>query len=184
MRIGYKRISSIAQNDQRQLINLTVDKMFTDKVSGKDIKNRPALLEMMDYARENDEVFFHSFDRASRSLKDLLTIIEALTGKGVIIHFLKENLSFTKDNDNPMARLQLHMMASIYEFERSLINDRIREGVAIAKKAGKYKGRKPTLSEDERMILVSKHKDGAKISELSKEYGISRPTVYKYLKAE
>jgi len=181
MRIGYMRVSTIEQNIDRQLLGMVLDKHFIDKVSGKNMTNRPALLEMLDYARENDEVFFHSMDRAGRNLKDLLSIIQTLTDKGVTVNFVKENLSFNGTKDSAMARLQLHIMGAVAEFERELINQRIREGVAVAKEAGKYKGRKASLDEEERKVLVSKHRDGVKICQLSKEYGLSRPTIYRYL---
>lgn len=184
MLVGYKRVSTIEQNTDRQLSSIDVERMFIDKVSGKDIKNRPALLELLDFVREGDSVFFHSFDRASRSLKDLLEIIERLTSKGVVVNFVKENLAFNGVDDSPMAKLQLHIMASVYAFEREIINDRIREGVHLAKQAGKYKGRKPTLSNEEKESLLAKHKEGVKICQLSRDYNISRPTVYKYIREQ
>ena len=145
MEILYVRVSTISQNIDRQLEHISADKLFCDKISGKAMNNRPELAAMLDYAREHDTVHFHSFDRAARNLKDLLSIIDTLNGKGVTVKFHKENLTFSGNGEaDPMSKLLCGLLGSVYEFERNLIVQRVREGVAIAHAAGKYKivGRK------------------------------------------
>ena len=184
MEILYVRVSTVSQNVDRQLEHISADKVFCDKISGKSAANRPELAAMMDFARENDTVHFHSFDRAARNLKDLLSIIDTLNGKGVTVKFHKENLTFSGNGEaDPMSKLLCGLLGSVYEFERNLIVQRVREGVAIAHAAGKYKnvGRKHTLSKDTIAEMREKHAAGARPTDLAKIYGISRATVYNYL---
>lgn len=184
MEILYVRVSTISQNIDRQLEHISADKVFCDKISGKSAANRPELAAMMDYARENDTVHFHSFDRAARNLKDLLSIIDTLNGKGVTVKFHKENLTFSGNGEaDPMSKLLCGLLGSVYEFERNLIVQRVREGCAIAHAAGKYKnvGRKPTLSADTITELRKRHAAGARPTDLAKIYEISRAIVYNYL---
>ena len=143
-RVGYLRVSSLDQNEVRQLEGLALDKRFTDKASGKDVK-RPQLEAMQSFVREGDTVFCHSMDRLARNLDDLRRIVLGLTGRGVHIVFVKENLTFTGE-DSPMSNLLLSVMGAFAQFERELIRERQREGIAIAKREGKYTGRKPSLS--------------------------------------
>lgn len=138
--IGYVRVSTIEQHDERQIEALEkhdIDKFFVEKVSAKDT-NRPELQKMMEYIREDDVIFIKDFSRVARSTKDLLDIVEILDNKGVKLISLKENL----DTTTPTGRLMLTMIGAIYEFERTNLLERQREGIAIAKRAGKYKGRK------------------------------------------
>ncbi|MBF6540551.1 recombinase family protein [Nocardia farcinica] len=152
MRLGYVRVSSVDQNTVRQLDGIAVDRMFTDKASGKDTE-RPELDELIAFVREGDTVFVHSMDRLAHNLDDLRHLVWVLTGKGVRVEFVKESLTFTGE-DSPMATLLLSVMGAFAEFERSLILERQREGIAAAKAQGVYTG-----------------------------LGINRDTVYSYLRA-
>ena len=138
-RIGYIRVSTLDQHVDRQLEGIEVDKTFIDKASGKDTK-RPQLELLMSFVRTGDTVIVHSMDRLARNLDDLRRIVHALTERGVRIEFVKEHLSFTGD-DSPIASLMLSVMGAFAEFERALINERQREGIALAKQRGAYKGR-------------------------------------------
>lgn len=133
--------------------------------------------------REGDTVIVHSMDRLARNLDDLRAIVQRLTQKGVQVQFIKENLSFTGD-DSPMATLMLSVMGAFAEFERALLKERQREGIAIAKQKGVYKGRKKKLSPEQARILRQRIQQGEKKSTLAKEFGISRETLYQYLGAE
>lgn len=182
-RVGYIRVSTLDQNTERQLEGLELDKVFTDKASGKDT-NRPQLQAALEHLREGDTLLVHSLDRLSRSLDDMRKIVRDLTGRGVAVQFLKESLTFT-GSDSPMNNLMLNMLGAFAEFERSLIRERQREGIAIAKAKGDvYKGRKPALTPEQAKELRRKASEGAKKAHLAKEYGISRETLYQYLKEE
>ena len=146
-RVGYLRVSTVDQNTDRQLDGIALDKVFTDKTSGKDT-NRPELTRALEYVREGDTLVVHSMDRLARNLEDLRRIVREFTGKGVRVEFVKESLTFTGE-DSAMNTLLLSMLGAVAEFERSIILERQREGIAIAKAAGKYKGRKAALSQDQ-----------------------------------
>jgi DNA invertase Pin-like site-specific DNA recombinase len=177
-RVGYQRVSTVDQNTVRQLDGVAVDKTFTDKASGKDT-NRPELARALDYVRDGDTLVVHSMDRLARNLEDLRRIVRELTGRGVRVEFVKESLTFTGD-DSPMNTLLLSMLGSVAEFERSMILERQREGIALAKAAGKYKGRKASLTDDQASELRARLARGESITALAKEYGVSRQTVYNY----
>ncbi len=179
-KIGYVRISSVDQNADRQLAGLELDKIFTDKASGKDTK-RPELMTLLDYARQGDSIYIHSMDRLARNLDDLRKIVKNLTEKGIEIHFLKENLIFSGET-TPMAQLLLSVMGAIAEFERSLIRERQLEGIEIAKKKGVYKGRKPALTDSQASEIKKRSAKGENKSLIAKDFNISRETLYKYLK--
>ena len=181
-RIGYIRVSDGDQNPERQLQAIAVDKLFTDTASGKDT-HRPQLRAMLDYVREGDTVIVHSMDRLARNLDDLRHLVKTLTGKRIRGEFVKEHLTFTGD-DSPLAALLLSVMGAFAEFERALIRERQREGIALAQKRGAYKGRKPSLRPDQVAELRQKAQAGAKKTVLAREYGISRETVYQYLRRE
>lgn len=133
-RIGYIRVSTFDQNPERQLEGVKVDRAFSDKASGKDVK-RPQLEALISFARTGDTVVVHSMDRPARNLDDLRRIVQTLTQRGVHIEFVKEHLSFTGE-DSPMANLMLSVMGAFAEFERALIRERQREGIALAKQRG------------------------------------------------
>ena len=137
MRIAYIRVSTVEQNEARQIEAMQkydIEKWFTEKVSAKDT-NRPKLKEMLDFAREGDTVHIHDFSRLARSTKDLLEIVETLNNKGIHLVSNKENI----DTSTPTGRLMLTMIGAIAEFERQNLLDRQREGIALAKEAGKYR---------------------------------------------
>ncbi|MFJ4027467.1 recombinase family protein [Paenarthrobacter sp. NPDC089989] len=179
-RIGYVRVSTLDQNERRQLEGEILDRVFTDKASGRDA-NRPELTELLRFARDGDTVLVHSMDRLARNLDDLRSLVQTLTRKGVRVEFVKEGLVFTGE-DSPMANLMLSVMGAFAEFERSLIRERQREGIALAKQRGAYRGRKKSLTLDKAAELVGLAALGVPKSVLAKEYGISRETVYQYLR--
>lgn len=181
--VGYIRVSTVDQNTDCQLANLDVklDRAFVEKASAKSTE-RPQLQEMLAFIREGDFLYIHSMDRLARNLADLLNLVTQITTKGVTIHFVKESLTFSpKEKANPMSKLMLSMMGAFAEFERALILERQREGIAQAKARGAYKGRKPISSnqieEAREMIAAGKAK-----TTICKELGIGRTTLYKYLK--
>lgn len=179
-RIGYIRVSSFDQNPERQLEQVEVRKVFTDKASGKDTE-RPALDELLAFVREGDTVVVHSMDRLARNLDDLRRLVQQLTKRGVRIEFVKECLTFTGE-DSSMANLLLSVMGAFAEFERALIRERQREGIALAKQRGAYRGRKKALSTEQVEELQSRASAGEQKAKLAREYGISRETLYQYLK--
>ena len=179
LQVGYLRVSALDQKEVRQLDGLELDKRFTDKVSGKD-RNRPQLEQMLDFVREGDTVFCHSMDRLARNLDDLRLLVKKLTGKGVKVCFVKESLTFTGE-DSPMSNLLLSVMGAFAQFERELIRERQREGIAIAKRAGKYRGRKPVLTAARSAELRERAATGESKAGLAREFGISRDTLYRYL---
>ncbi len=179
-RIGYVRVSSFDQNPERQLEHVQMDKVFTDKASGKDTQ-RPQLEALLDFVREGDTVIVHSMDRLARNLDDLRRLVQNLTQRCVRIEFVKECLTFTGE-DSPMSNLLLSVMGAFAEFERALIRERQREGIALAKKRGAYRGRKKTLLPERANELRQRAAAGENKAKLAREYGISRETLYQYLK--
>jgi DNA invertase Pin-like site-specific DNA recombinase len=180
-RIGYVRVSSFDQNPERQLENISLHKVFTDKASGKDTK-RPELEALLAFAREGDTVVVHSMDRLARNLDDLRRLVQMLTKRGIRIEFVKEGLHFTGE-DSPMANLLLSVMGAFAEFERALIRERQREGIALAKKRGAYRGRKKALSPEQVADLRQRAAAGDQKAALAREFGISRETLYQYLRS-
>ncbi|MYL85335.1 recombinase family protein, partial [Desulfovibrio aerotolerans] len=168
------------QNPERQLEHVQVDKVFTDKASGKDTR-RPQLDALLAFVREGDTVVVHSMDRLARNLDDLRRLVHSLTQRGVRIEFVKESLSFTGE-DSPMANLMLSVMGAFAEFERALIRERQREGISLAKQRGAYRGRKKALAPDRVLELRRRAAAGEKKAPLAREFGISRETLYQYLK--
>jgi DNA invertase Pin-like site-specific DNA recombinase len=181
-RIGYKRVSTVDQNTGRQLDGVAVGKVFEDKASGKNTA-RPQLQAALEFCREGDTLVVHSMDRLARNLSDLRLLVNQLTARGVAVEFVKEHLTFTGE-DSPMSNLLLSMLGAVAEFERALILERQREGIALAKADGKYKGRKRTLSKAQVTDLCTRAASGevSKVA-LAGEFGISRETLYQYLKA-
>lgn len=177
--VGYVRVSTLTQNTARQLDGVALHKVFEERVSGKTI-DRPQLTACLAHLREGDTLNVHSMDRLCRNLDDLRKIVKDLTGRGVVVKFHKEGLIFNGD-DSPMSNLLLSMLGAVAEFERSIILERQKEGIAIAKGEGKYKGRKPSLSAERIHELLARISLGEKKTVLAKEFGISRETVYSYL---
>ena len=180
-RIGYIRVSTLDQNPDRQLEGAQVSKVFTDKASGKDMQ-RPQLDALLGYIREGDTLVVHSMDRLARNLDDLRRLVQQLTGRGVRIEFIKEGLTFTGE-DSPMANLLLSVMGAFAEFERELIRERQREGIALAKQRGAYRGRKRALSSTQVAELRRRAEAREPKAALAREFGISRATLYEYLRA-
>ncbi len=179
-RIGYIRVSTLDQNPDRQLEGAQVSKVFTDKASGKDTQ-RPQLDALLGYVREGDTLVVHSMDRLARNLDDLRRLVQQLTGCGVRIEFIKEGLTFTGE-DSPMANLLLSVMGAFAEFERELIRERQREGIALAKQRGAYRGRKRALSSTQVAELRRRAEAREPKAALAREFGISRATLYEYLR--
>ena len=177
-RVGYIRVSTVDQNTARQLDGIELTKTFTDHASGKDT-NRPELARALEYVREGDELVVHSMDRLARSLPDLRRIVDELTTRGVTVTFVKESMTFTRDESSPFAILMLSLLGAVAEFERSILLERQREGIAIAKaKGGVYKGRKPSLSDEQATELAQRRAAGESASVLAREFNISRASVY------
>lgn len=182
-KIGYIRVSSVDQNTERQLDGIDLDRTFEDKASGKNAADRPALQEMLRFIRDGDTLYVHSIDRLARNLDDLLHLVKDLTSRGVTVQFVKEALTFSGDNDNAMSKLMLSVMGAISEFERALIRERQREGIAKAKKKGKYKGRARVLTPIQAEELRSLATPGCNKSALARRFGISRESVYRYCRS-
>jgi len=179
-RLGYIRVSSLSQNTDRQLEGLELDRTFTDKLSGKDT-NRPQLQELIAYARKGDTVYVHSLDRLGRNLDDLRRLVHQMTAKGIVITFIKENLTFSNNKTNPMEELLFNLLASFAQFERELNRERQREGIQIAKKNGVYKGRKQEMTPERVAEIKSRIANKESKAKIAKSLGISRDTLYRYL---
>lgn len=179
--IAYVRVSTVEQNEARQIEALekhSIDKWFTEKVSGKNTK-RPQLQKMLEFVREGDTIYIHDLSRLARSTKDLLDIVEQLQAKGVHLVSNKENI----DTNTPTGKLMLTMIGAIAEFERANMLERQREGIAIAKKAGKYKGRKPVNVDANTFLSQYERYQKREINkgELAKILDVSRPTLDKLI---
>lgn len=175
--IGYVRVSTVEQNESRQIEGLTkygIDKWFTEKVSAKDT-NRPQLTAMIDYAREGDTVYIHDLSRLARSTKDLLDIVEKFKNKGIELVSNKEAI----DTKTATGKLMLTMIGAIAEFERENMLERQKEGIAIAKIEGKYKGRKSIEFPDNWEEIYSQYKTRKiKANEAMETLGLKRNTFY------
>ena len=173
MEIGYIRVSTVEQNTARQLDGLELDKVYTDKCSGKDT-DRPELKVMLEHLREGDTVHVHDISRMARNVGNLLDLVESLRNRGVTLKFHKENMTFTPDKNDPMQELMLTMLGGIYQFERSMILERQREGIAIAKAEGKYKGRPKSI---DRKRVKQMLDDGTSIRKIAAQLNISPSSV-------
>lgn len=180
-RVGYKRVSSVDQKTDRQLEGVNVDQLFEDKASGATVK-RPQLEECLRFLRKGDTLVVHSIDRLARNLSDLQRVVGELNDRGVAVQFIKESLVFGAGDDSPMARLQLQMMGAFAEFERALIRERQKEGIAAAKAKGRHLGRKATLSAGQVTEIRGRIAAGATKAALAREFGVSLPTLYSSLK--
>lgn len=180
MNIAYIRVSTVEQNEARQIEAMKrfrIDKVYQEKVSAKNT-DRPKLQEMLNYAREGDTIYVSDFSRLARSTKDLLELVELLESKGIQLVSIKENI----DTSTATGRLMLKMISAINDFERENMLERQREGIAIAKAEGKYKGRKEVSIPDfDKHYQRYMNREVSK-SQLAKELGISRPTLDKLIK--
>lgn len=177
--IGYIRVSSTDQNTARQLDGVTLDEVFTDKVSAANT-DRPELQAMLRHVRKGDVLHVHSIDRLARSLEDLLALVKGLIGRGVAVSFHKEQLHFTGEA-NPMQELMLGLLGSVAQFERALIRERQAEGIAKAKAKGIYKGRVKSVDDD--AIRKAMAEDGASYRKVAKALSVSLSTVQRAMKA-
>ena len=180
MNIAYVRVSTIEQNEGRQVENLRkydIDKWFTEKASAKDT-NRPQLRKMLEFAREGDTIYIHDFSRIARSTKDLLAIAEQMEEKGIFLVSTKENI----DTKTPTGKLMLTMIGAINEFERTNLLERQREGIALAAAQGKYKGRKEVKIDDFAAHYARYKQREVNKAQLAVELDISRPTLDKLIK--
>ena len=182
MRIAYVRVSTVEQNEQRQVVALEkhgIEKWYIEKVSGKDT-NRPKLKEMLEFAREGDTIYIHDFSRLARSTKDLLDIVEQLNNKGIHLVSNKENI----DSSTPTGKLMLTMIGAIAEFERQNLLERQKEGIAIAKEQGKFKGGQVKKIDNTvfNNLLEQYNTRAITKKEFAEKLKVSRPTLDKLLK--
>lgn len=179
-RIGYVRVSSEDQNPERQLDGVDLDRVFVERASGKDT-DRPQLQELRQYVRDGDTLVVHSMDRLARNVDDLRRLVQEFTRRGIVVEFRKEALTFTGD-DSPMSQLLLTMLGAVAQFERDLIRERQREGIEAAKRRGVYHGRRKALTPEQAGELARRAADGESKAALAREAGISRETLYQYLR--
>ena len=182
MIFNYIRVSTVQQNTDRQLLNIDCDREYIEKVSGKDT-NRPQLQAMLQNIRSGDLVNVHELSRLARNTKDLLDIVDQIINAGATIRFHKENLVFdgTK-KDDPFQKLMLTMLGAISTFERDLMLERQREGIAIAKSKGKYKGRKSNFTSDQLEQIKKEFTEAKNKAELARKWEISRGYLYELVK--
>ena len=178
--VGYVRVSTVDQNTARQLDGVNLDRTFEDRASGKDT-NRPQLGECLKFLREGDTLHVHSMDRLARNLDDLRRIVKDLTSRGVAVRFEKEALTFSGES-SPMANLLLSMLGAVAEFERALILERQREGIAIAKSEGKYKGRQSQITNEQIAEMMKQVAAGVPKAKVARDFNIGRETLYRQLR--
>ena len=178
-KIGYIRVSTVDQNPDRQLEGIVIDKSFVEYASGRTV-HRPKLRELINYVREDDVLYVHSLDRLARNSKDLRSLVEGFVSSGVEVHFIKEGLTFTCVN-SPISNLMLSLLGAIAEFEIDLMRERQLEGIALAKAAGKYVGRKKSLDNNKIELLRSALANRQSKSSIARDLGISRKTLYNYI---
>lgn len=185
MNVGYIRVSSITQNESRQLYGIELEKVFKEKVSAK-TANRPQLKACLDFCRQNDVLHCHDISRLARNLGDLINIVDMLLAKGVTIHFHKENMIFEPNSTNPIQTLYLQILGAIFQAERCILLERQKEGIAIARMKNAYKncGRKKALTPEQITVIKSKKEQGVPVSRLAREYSVSRQTIYESLKLQ
>ena len=182
-KLAYVRVSSDGQSTSRQdqvIAEKNVDKIFTEKVSGRNISDRPQFQLMLEYARDQDIIYCADLSRWGRSMVDIRTTITYLTKKGVTIEFIKENLTFSNKNDDT-SNLLLGILSSLSEWERAVIKSRQMEGVKIAQERGVYKdrcGRKPKLSEEQIQEVIRRVNAGENRTSIAESMKVSRQTIY------
>lgn len=177
--VGYARVSSVEQNPARHLVTLDrVDETFTDTVSGKNRTDRPALTEMLRHVRRGDTVRVASMDRLARSVIDLAQLVTELTGRGVTVEFVTERLSFSPGGEDPFAPFQLHLLGAVAQLERSLIRERQRDGIEIAKANGVYRGRARKLAQEQITTARERVAAGVPKAKVARDLGCSRRVLY------
>lgn len=180
-KVGYMRVTTGDQNSAQQLDDIELDRTFEDKASGLDT-DRPQLKETLAYVRGGNTVVVRSLDWLGRNLDDLRSLVFGLTKKGVRVQFVKENLTFSGE-DLSFSNFMLSMPDAVSEFERTLIRERQREGIALAKARGAYKGRPKSLKPEQVQQLRDRVALGVPKAEVARQFGIGRDTVYEYLRA-
>ncbi|KAF6625937.1 recombinase family protein [Pantoea sp. EKM10T] len=171
--VGYIRVSTADQHTERQLSGIELDRVFEDKLSGKDT-NRPGFAAMMDYVRDGDTLHVHEMSRLGRNVLDILSTIEQLTARGVAVKFHKEGQQ--ADNSSAMGRAFLAMMATFAALERDLMLERQQEGYRAAQAAGRITGRGKGKDVD-RPGIAAAIAAGASIRAIAKDFGVSPQTV-------
>ncbi|MCG6202767.1 recombinase family protein [Psychromonas antarctica] len=178
MKLAYIRVSTIEQNTDRQVIK--ADKTFTDKVSGANT-DRPELIKLKEHARAGDVVICHDISRLARNLKDLKDLVEFFIDRGVAVKFIKENMRFTADKQNPMNELMLNMLGAVYQFERDIMKQRQAEGIAQAKVKGVYKGRSTSMRL--KAAIIEEYKQGTPQRKIANNLDTSLSTVQRIVKS-
>ena len=180
MRLGYKRVSTIEQNTARQLDGIEVDKVYEDKCSGSNT-DRPQLQRLLDSMREGDTVIVHDISRLARNLTDLLQLIELVNSRGCELKFIKEAITYNRDDKNQ--KLMLSIMGAVAKFERDMIRERQAEGIAIAKLNGVYFNRKQSKAIDKSGIIRALE-DGLSVRKTASKFSVAPSTVSRIKKAE
>ena len=179
---AYIRVSSTDQNPDRQIVAIgKVDETFTDRVSGKSRADRPALAQMLRHVRRGDTVRVASMDRLARSVVDLAQLVQDMTAKGVRVEFVTERLTFSPDGDDPFSTFQLHLLGAVAQLERSLIRERQREGIEIAKTKGVYQGRARKLTPEQVTTVRDLVAAGVPKAKVARDLGCSRRVLYDVL---
>jgi len=183
MLIGYARVSTLDQSDALQLDALQgagCEKIFTDKISGT-VADRPGLAKVKEHLRKGDTLVIWRLDRLGRSLKDLLAWGEYLHQNGIALKSLQENI----DTSTPTGKLVFHLFGALAEFERNLIVERTRAGLASARARGRLGGRPKTLNKDKRQLVISLYNEKQHtVEKICEMMAISKPTLYKYVRGE
>ncbi len=183
--VGYVRVSSVDQNSERQAVALgEVDETFTDRVSGKSRADRPALARMLRHVRRGDTVRVASMDRLARSVIDLAQLVQEIASRGIRVEFVTERLSFDPDSEDPFATFQLHLLGAVAQLERSLIRERQREGIEIAKAKGVYRGRTRKLTPEQVTDARHQVETGIPKAKIARDLGCSRRVLYDALSAQ
>lgn len=178
--VGHCRVSTADQNLDRQLETVgEVDRLFTDHASGKSGTPRKGLDDCIGWIRDGDELRVASMDRLARSLIDLRQLVDRILAKGASIHFIKELAIYRPGATDPRDQFTLNLIGSFAEFERSLIRERQAEGIALAKAAGKYKGRAKKLTSEQ--VEKARHDiaGGVPKAKIARDLGINRSTLYR-----
>lgn len=178
--VGYVRVSTSEQNTARQLDGVHTDKLFVDHVSGKS-RDRPQLNACLDFLREDDTLVVHSMDRLARNVEDLRKIVSELVERGVTVSFMKENLTFRPNSNSIVDKLVMTLLGAYAEFERAIMLERQREGIAIARAAGAYRGRPRTMTPEKLKELYRMVDAGEKKTHIAKQMKISRQRVHFYI---